>query len=140
MIRVVLDSNVLASGFVRPASIPGELLRQWAAGAFELIASEPMVEEVRRTLEKDYFRARLTPEQRAGDIKLLQDEATFTQITAQVHGVATHPEDDLVLAAAVSAGADYLVTGDGPFRRRVGTYQAVTLVSPREFLELHIIS
>jgi predicted nucleic acid-binding protein len=53
-----------------------------------------------------------------------------------VAGVATHPEDDLVLATALSAGADYLVTGDRRFRTRVPHYQGVTLVSPAEFLAI----
>jgi predicted nucleic acid-binding protein len=53
-----------------------------------------------------------------------------------VSGVATHPEDDLVLATAVSAGADYLVTGDIRFRTRVPSYQGISLVSPSEFLAI----
>jgi predicted nucleic acid-binding protein len=47
--------------------------------------------------------------------------------------VATHPEDDLVLATAVSAHADYLVTGDRKLQR-LGSYQGVRILSPREFL------
>jgi hypothetical protein len=48
---------------------------------------------------------------------------------------ATHPEDDLVLAAAVSAAADYLVTGDRQIRR-LGSYQGVTIISPSDSLAL----
>jgi len=53
-----------------------------------------------------------------------------------VSGIATHPEDDLVLATALSAGADYLVTGDRRFRTRVPHYQGITLISPAEFLAI----
>jgi predicted nucleic acid-binding protein len=49
--------------------------------------------------------------------------------------VATHPEDDLILATAVSARADYLVTGDQQLQG-LGTYQDVTVASPRQFLEI----
>ena len=49
--------------------------------------------------------------------------------------MATHPQDDLVLAAAVSAGADYLVTGDRKLLS-LGRYLGVTIVSPRTFLTL----
>jgi predicted nucleic acid-binding protein len=48
--------------------------------------------------------------------------------------VATHPEDDLVLATAISAKAEYLVSGDTKLQR-LGTYEGVKIVSPREFLE-----
>ena len=56
-------------------------------------------------------------------------------ITVEVSGVATHPEDDLVLAAAVSAGADYLVTGDKQLLK-LGRYQGATILSPRDFAEV----
>jgi predicted nucleic acid-binding protein len=52
-----------------------------------------------------------------------------------VTGVATHPEDDLVLAAAVSAGADYLVTGDRKLQA-LDTFEGVRILSPRQFLDM----
>jgi len=60
--------------------------------------------------------------------------ATLYPITVTITGVATHPEDDLVLATALSAGADYLVTGDRRFRARVPRYQGVIVISPADFL------
>jgi predicted nucleic acid-binding protein len=66
----------------------------------------------------------------------LQAQATLTSLTIQVRGVATHPEDDLILSTALSGGADYLVTGDAPFRKQVPAYRGVTLISPRDFLAL----
>ena len=44
-------------------------------------------------------------------------------------------EDDLVLAAALSAGANYLVTGDTRLQR-LRTYEGIRIVSPREFVEV----
>lgn len=58
------------------------------------------------------------------------------KVTEFVSGVATHPEDDLVLATAVSGKADYLVTGDKPLRKTVPKYQGVKLVTPVEFLKV----
>jgi uncharacterized protein len=136
VIRAVLDTNVLASGFVTPLGAPGRLLAAWATGVFELVVSEPILTELTRTFQASYFARRLSPQQQADIIALVQNEASLTPITAPVSGVATHSEDDRILATAVSAGVDYLVTGDGPLRRRVSTYQGVQLLSPREFLEL----
>lgn len=66
---------------------------------------------------------------------LLLRQTELTEITVLVHGVATHPEDDRVLETAISAGADYLVTGDAALLR-LGHYQSVALISPRHFAEL----
>jgi predicted nucleic acid-binding protein len=67
-------------------------------------------------------------------MNLLKSESTITPIKTRVQGIATHPEDDVILATAVSTKADYLVTG-GSKLQQVGTYKAVTILSPRRFLE-----
>jgi putative PIN family toxin of toxin-antitoxin system len=132
----VLDTNVLASGFVRtnPQSPPVQLIDAWRARLFTLVVSEHILAELERTFAEPYFSTRLTPTQRTADISLISEEATITPITVQVHGIATHSEDDLVLATAVSAKA-YLVTGDRKLQD-LGTYQGVTILSPRAFLDL----
>jgi len=131
----VFDTNVLASGFVSQVSIPGRLLLLWTYGDFELFISEHILSELEHTFAEIYFRKRLTARQRAANITLLRREASVTLITAEISGVATHPEDDLILATAVSAGAGYLVTGDKKLQR-LGTHQGVIIVSPRSFLDI----
>lgn len=64
---------------------------------------------------------------------MLRSEAIVTPLTLTVTGVATHPEDDLILATAVAGGASFLVTGDRKLRA-VETFRDVAILSPREFL------
>lgn len=137
MITAVLDTNVLASGFVRhnPQSPPVQVIDAWRARLFTLVVSEHILAELSRTFAESYFSSRLTPQQRAANIALITEDATVTPITTEVHGVATHPEDDLILATAISAQADYLVTGDTKLQDLV-TYEGVTILSPRAFLAL----
>ncbi len=134
--KAVPDTNVLASGlasFRNPASTVAQILGLWRAGGFTLVTSEYIVTELSHTLQSTYFWQRLSPQQISSAMRLLRSETTITPITAKVHGVATHPEDDVILATAVSAKADYLVTGDTKLQH-VGTYQRVTILSPRRFL------
>ena len=137
MISAVLDTNVLASGFVRtnPQSPPVQLIDAWRARLFTLVVSEHILAELASTFEEPYFLTRLTPTQRSADISLLREEATLTPITVPVHGIATHPEDDLILATALSEQADYLVTGDTKLQD-LGTYHGVRILSPSAFLNL----
>ncbi len=135
MIAATVDANVVASGFVRPQSIPDAVLRAWLADRFRLVLSDFMIDEVDRTLASPYFAQRLSVEQRARNIALLRSRASIISITAEIHGVATHPEDDLVLATAVSAGVAYLVTGDKKLQR-LRSYQGIAITSPRDFLDV----
>jgi putative PIN family toxin of toxin-antitoxin system len=115
-------------------SAVAQILRLWHAGGFTLVTSEYILTELSHTLQTPYFRQRLTPQQINRAMRLLRRGTTSTPITTKVQGVATHPEDDLILATAVSANADYLVTGDTKLGR-LGTYKAVTILSPRRFVE-----
>lgn len=67
-------------------------------------------------------------------MELLHQDAQVSPITVEVSGIASHPEDDLVLATAVSAGVYRLVTGDKGLLS-VGRYEGVVVYSPRDFLE-----
>lgn len=112
------------------------LIRAWREARFELLVSEFLLTELALVLDEPYFRRRLSAVEAAEAVTSLRADASIVALTVPVSGVATHPEDDLVLATAVSARADYWVTGDQPLRRKVPAYQGVPLVSPREFLSL----
>ncbi len=101
-----------SSKFAAAERAPGRLLRLWREQRFELIVSAEIVTELLNTLAEPYFRKQITPGQIELTQILLQAEATETPVAERVSGVASHTEDDRVLDAAVSAEADYLVTGD----------------------------
>jgi putative PIN family toxin of toxin-antitoxin system len=138
VIKAVLDTNVLASGvlgFAAAEQAPSRLLHLWQERRFELVVSESILAELTGTMEKPYFRQRMTEARIRSTQRLLQDRATLVPVTAYVFGVAAHSEDDMVLAAAVSAEADYLVTGDKRFHA-IGSYAGVRILTPRAFLDL----
>jgi uncharacterized protein len=142
VIRTVLDTNVLAAGLVGlelGTSAPGIILARWLAGAgagpFELVVSTHILAGLEQTLTKPYFRTRRLLTQIEAAERFVHSVATVVVPTIDVSGVAPHPEDDLVLAAAVTAVADYLVTGDKRFLA-VGSYAGVTILSPSAFLDL----
>lgn len=134
MIVATYDANILAAGFLGRHTPPGAILDAWRAGHVVLVTSEHVLEELARTLDKPYFRARLAHGEIERFLQALREETVLTPLVARVEGVATHWEDDLVLATAVSGKAAYLVTGDQALRRRVPAYQGVRVVTAREFL------
>jgi putative PIN family toxin of toxin-antitoxin system len=136
VIRATIDTNILASGFIRPGPPPGQILQAWRSAAFTLVLSAHILDELERTFEEPYCSRQLNPTQRAENLALLRAEALFIPIDIAISGVATHPEDGVVLATALSGGASHLVTGDVRFRTRVSEYQGVRLLSPTEFLEI----
>ncbi len=134
--RVVIDTNTLASGAIAPAGgTLATLITSLRAGAFELFLSKFILEELARTLTKPYFRQRVSPADVRTYFVMIAAAASVIPITAMVRGVAAHPEDDLILATAVSARAHYLVTGDRQLQA-LGSYQRVSILSPSDFVAL----
>ena len=131
---VVLDTNILARASISHNTAVSAIFDAWRADRFTLVLSTHIVDELTRTLAKSYFARRLSPDQHAAYHLLISTFATLVPITSSVHGVATHPEDDLVLATAVSAGAEYLVTRDRQLLQ-LASYQGITIASPTEFLQ-----
>ncbi len=135
--RVLLDTNALAASIVGSAlgwqTPPAQLWRRWLDKRFDLLISEQVMSELSTTLDLPWFAARVDPAHRDLAVQRLYVVAEMAVPSTQVIGVARHWQDDLVLAAAVSGNADYLVTGDAEFRR-VDEYQGVKIRTPAEFL------
>jgi putative PIN family toxin of toxin-antitoxin system len=135
MKKAVYDTNVLASGTVSVYGPNALLVDAWINNTVSLITSEPLLDELHRTLTKPYFTDRLSPEQRATILTLIKTRATVISISTPIPHVATHPEDEIVLATAESGKAEYIVTGDHGLQS-VKKFKGITIVSPREFAAL----
>ena len=136
MIRVVLDTNVLASGALVSDSPVTRVIDAWLCDArFVVLVSEEMLDELDRAFRKPYFTRRLGPALREAYLALIRSAAFVIDVHTRVRGVATHPEDDAILATAVDGEANYLVTGDRALLA-LGSYRDVRIIRARELVEL----
>lgn len=132
MITAVIDTNILASGSLARTGSVAEIMDAIYAGRFRLAISEHVLTELMHTLENPYFAQRLSTQQVVGFVSGLRAIALVVTPTITVSGVATHPEDDVILATALSAGAEYVVTGDKHLRN-VGAHGGTRIISTAEF-------
>lgn len=133
--RVVLDTTTLASGAVAPAGgTLATIIDAWQDGRLTVVVSPPILEELTRTLANSYFTRRLGPELVQSYLELVRQTAILAPRTAPIPRVATHPEDDLILATASSVQPVVLISGDRQLQL-LGRYQEVTILSPRAFVD-----
>jgi len=135
MIRVTIDTTTLVSGFLRPEPPPGRLLVAWRQRLFTLVTAAPLLDEVGRTFRNPYFARRLSPAEAQDNLALLRSEAVIVATTVMIAGVATHPEDDVMLATALSGEAQFVVTSDHGLLR-LGSYRELVIVSAAQFLAM----
>ena len=135
MIVATLDTNVLASGALASHGAVGQVIEEWFHGDFIVVLSPFILGELERVFRKPYFAKRVSAESIASYVELVRDLSTVIPVTGPLPKVASHPEDDVVLATALSGKVDYLVTGDKDLQA-LNTYQGVTVLSPQDFLQV----
>ena len=134
--RVVLDTNVLVSGVIA-GGFPRRLVDGARAGEFELCTSEVLLAELLDVLSRRKFMARLTragltPEGIVDDLRHL---AVVVAPTDVPRVVPTDPDDDHVIAAALTGRADIIASGDQRDLLPLGAFRGIPIVSAREAVQ-----
>ena len=136
--RAVLDSSVLVSAFIKPHGTTAQLLRAAEGGAFVLYLSPEILAETAEVLLRPKIteRYRRAPGAAQEFCAGLGESAQLVRGLPALRGaVPLDPKDDVIVATAVKAAADYLVTGDRRHLLALGAYEGIRIVTPREFLD-----
>jgi uncharacterized protein len=137
VIRAVLDANIYVSAAVRPEGPPGQIVSRFLrGGAFDIVMSQAIVDEVLRALSypkvRKYIRPGLDAELWFEDIVVLSNLVAGDR---EFKGASKDPDDDKYVAAAVDGRAGFLVAGDSDLLD-LKEYQGIRIVSPRVFLDM----
>lgn len=139
MARAVLDTSVLVSAFLTPSGVSGRLLAAAERGDFVLCLSSTIVAELRKVLlrepklQRRYDYGPPAVDNFCRGLAGLAD--LVTDLPDLTGAVPLDPKDDMVVATAVAARADVLVTGDRRHLLALGRYGAIRIVGPRAFLD-----
>ena len=138
MPRAVLDSSVLVSAFLTPHGSVVRLLRDPARSRYQLCLSEYILTETAETLlSKSRLRAYAYADTDVRDfIRWLLTHAEMATDVPTLRVVLNDPKDDPIIATAVAAKADFLVTGDRAHLLPIGEYEGIRILSPRAFLDI----
>lgn len=134
--RLVLDTNVLVSGLLFQGGPPSRLVKAWRSGAFDLVLSDFVIDELTRTWAHLAPRLRASPNDLADFIDTMGVRAEFLHIDSAMLAQAStaglrDPNDLPVLALLIGSGADHLVTGDKDLLALADTYPILT---PADFV------
>lgn len=134
MIRVVIDPGVLIAAVLSASGAPAELLRYWLDGAVEIVVSEKLLNELDTVLQRAKFRQYLTANEAKRYVDLFRRWAEFATDAEFGEAFSADPKDDYLVALALSARADFLVSGD----RHLTEIERprVPVLTPRRAVEL----
>ncbi|MBU1322875.1 putative toxin-antitoxin system toxin component, PIN family [Patescibacteria group bacterium] len=125
--RVVIDTNVLISGFYWSGT-PKQIVSLWLKGKFKLYVSPGTAAELISLLIRFGV-----PQTKIRNIKKILVTHSIKVIPQQKVFLCRDPKDNKFLELCLSAPADYLITGDKDLLvlKKFGSTQIVT---PKQFL------
>lgn len=134
--RAVLDTNVVISATLIRDGIEDRILRAWQRGAFDVVLSPQILDEMGRALSYEKFRkARwMAEEKMVALLQSLAQESLLVPGKVRVE-VSRDPEENKFLEAAIEARAQYVVTGDKDLLD-LKIYRHVRIVRPAAFLKI----
>ncbi|HEY4508201.1 MAG TPA: putative toxin-antitoxin system toxin component, PIN family [Candidatus Paceibacterota bacterium] len=129
MIKAVLDTNVFVSAlFWRGA--PHTVVREGIAGAFTLISSPAIMVELREALVVKFQ----TPAEDVREyLRVIALNAFLVEPSNVPHVVLADANDDKIIACAVNAEADYIVSGDKHLLS-LKKFFSIGIITPPAFL------
>jgi putative PIN family toxin of toxin-antitoxin system len=134
--RVFLDTNVIFSALYASVGAPNAILEAYLRGQIEVVVSRQVLEELVRTVRQKrpqlvtrlYFFLQQAPFE-------VQPDPSPDEVTRWEQVI--HSADAPILAAAIAARPDFLITGNKRhFTSEVATLAGLEILSPSEFVEI----
>lgn len=135
-LKVVIDTNIWVSVFIKPQGFYAQIVADIVEKA-ELITSEEILAEVRGVVLRKRIREKYQLAESYIDRLLEKIRIQTTQVTdlPVLNVVADDPDDDIILATAIKAKADYLLSYD-PHLLYWDGYQGLPILTPKQFISV----
>ena len=131
--KIVLDANIFISAAFWRGN-PKEIINRVSMGKDTLFISNAIIAEVNSVFRKRKFH--LTEEEVEHHLRDIKQMSTKITVTERViDGGCRDKTDDRYLECAVTAHADYVISGDIHLRE-LKEYQGIRILNPAEYLEI----
>jgi putative PIN family toxin of toxin-antitoxin system len=132
-VKVVLDTNILVSALLFKGSL-SVLVGLWKSGRIIPMLSKATFEEFRTVLSYPKFKLA------ANEIKTIVEREVLpffeiVEATEEVRGACKDPDDDKFISCALSASADFVISGDKDLCE-VGRHKSVKIIKAADFIRM----
>lgn len=130
---IILDTNVLLASFSKK-SIYRPIFDSLIDGKFQLVISNDILSEYTEIIER---KTNIQTASNVAELLLGLDNLTKVEIYYEWKLIQNDPEDNKFVDAAISGGADFIVTNDQHFSiLKSVDFPKVNVISVDDFLDL----
>jgi len=136
VLKAVIDTSVMVSVAFPKGELAGALRNMIADGAFTLVTSREIMAELYRVLHYPRILKQFNASKDDIDefIGMIMEHALLTKAKYDLRKITPDPSDDMFLACAMEAKADFIVSRD-PHLRNLKQFQGIRIIDVKEFLE-----
>ena len=137
--KVVLDANIYVSSMVNTQGNPKRIISAWQQGAFDVLISSAILDEIERVLRYPRIVKRHKQDETAIQrfLKLLENEAIIVEPTDVLGVVKDDESDNRYLECAVMGKAQYVISG-AKHLLEIGEYRGIVILTPAAFVAILI--
>ncbi|MBI1297998.1 putative toxin-antitoxin system toxin component, PIN family [bacterium] len=135
-LKVVIDTNIIISGTIKPQGTVGAVLQRLRQGQFTLLFSRETLDEIVSVIHRPRLRLKyhLTDKTVRATLRLLVLRSELVTPNIQVTA-CRDPNDDKFLEVAISGNANVIVSGDNDLLT-LAAYAGIPILPPGQFLVL----
>ena len=134
-IKVVLDTNIYISGLITRGGKPDLIIKK--IENYHLFCAEEILEEIKRVLQYPKIKNKysLTEDDIEDYLIYIRSVATIVTSLPEVKIIEEDTADNIILACADKANADYIISGDKHLKN-LKEYKGIKILAPAEFLQI----
>ena len=134
--RIFLDANVFISALLTEGKNCATILKLVSLSEkYSLVVSDGVIKELEDKFSTKFKALQNNPNTKRFFEELLENEIAPTPAAPLPDVFVRDPKDSFILAAAVEAGVDILISGDEDLLV-LGTVKSTRIMKPRDFLDL----
>lgn len=136
LISAVIDTSVMVSVAFAKEGVAKKLRDLIAEDAFVMATSREILTELREVLHYPRIIRQFKASEAYIDafIGLIVEHAVITEGRYSIGGITEDPKDDMFIACAMEAHADYIVSRD-PHLRNIKHFQGIQIIDASAFID-----
>ena len=126
--RLVIDSNLVFSSILKPASVPATVLGAWRAGHFDWISYEIQPAELKTASTRPYLLKKILEGFKpvAELFYEMQEDCYWRKLVTPLAAICRDPRDDYLFALYDQGHVDLIISGNKDVLACKGNYPILT--------------
>jgi putative PIN family toxin of toxin-antitoxin system len=135
-VRLVLDTKVWISGFLKPDGPPAQLIKLARRDEHTLLLSPQLIDELVDVVHRPKLQRYFPPGVAVGLAATVMEIGEFTPQPLPDIDASPDPDDNFLLAMARVGAADLIVSGDHRGLLALREFEGISIVPPNLALQL----